>query len=361
MGIDEFDDDVTGIGVSVGVVTGGLVVMGPVVIGPVVVSVGVGSAVTGPEVEVSVGVGGIVVTSVGIEVISVGVEVISVTVGVDESGIVLLTVGRGANVGVTSGIVVAGSIVLVGEPKSLVAVSRILERIPPRSVVGEDVTVGSAEDEITGVMAEPVPSGVAVGAVPVPRSEERSTRGGVVVGSAEVVVGSAGVVVGSAVGASVVVGALAVPRRDDRSINGLVVGSASDVLVGSAVVVGALVGSLAVSDVGAADVEVVVGIKTELRISPREGKIPTAVVVGAELLSEVVVGVELSTPVDPAEPEKDTPSLALSDSGVGVRVGDGVPSVKIPPGPKVIPSAEVVGVDSVVSDFDESLDELGVG
>lgn len=324
-GMDEFDDV---IGVSVGLVTGGLVV-----IGPVVVSVGVGSVVIGTEVEESVGVGGIVVTSVG-------AEVTSVIVGVDESGIVVLSVGSGTMVG--SGVGVTGSMVVVAEPKSLVAGSRILERIPPRSVVGADVTVGSAEDEMIGVIVDPVPSGVVVGAVPVPRSE---------VGSIRVVVGST---------SEVVVGALPVPRREDKSIRGVVVGSASDVVVGSAVVVGADDSSEVVESVAGSDVEL--GIKTELRTDPREGKIPAGVVVGAEV-SSVVVGAELSTPVDPADPEKDTPSLvlSLSLSEVGVGVADVVPSVKIPPGPNVIPSADVVVVDSVVSDSDESLDGLGVG
>jgi len=298
-GMVEFDV----MGVSVGLVIGGLVVTGPVVMS-------VGVVVIGTDVEGSVGVGGRVVTSVG-------VVVTSVIVGVDESGIVVLRVGSGMTVG--SGVGVTGSMVLVAEPKSLVAVSRILERIPPRPVVGADVTVGSDEDEMIGVIADPVPSrvGVGVGAVPVPRSEE-------------------------------------------RSISGVVVGSASDVVVGSAVVVGADDSGTIVESVAGSDADVEVGTKTELRTSPREGNIPAGVVVGAEV-SSVVVGAEPSTPVDPADPEKDTPSEALSLSGVGVGVADVVPSVKIPPGPKVIPSAEVVVVDSVVSDPDESLEELAVG
>lgn len=334
-GIVEFD--VTG--VSVGLVIGGFVVTGPVVMS-------VGVVVIGTEVEESVDVGGRVVTSVG-------VVVTSVIVGVDESGIVVLRVGSGMTVG--SGVGVTGSIVLVAEPKSLVAVSRILERIPPRSVVGADVTVGSAEDEMIGVIVDPVPSrvGVGVGAVPVPRSEERSISGVVVGSTTEVVVGSVD-------GSAVVVGALPVPRRDDRLISGVVVGSASDVVVGSAVVAGADDSGTVVESLASSDADVEVGTKTELSTSPREGKIPAGVVVGAEV-SSVVVGAELSTPVDPADPEKDTPSVALSLSGVGVGVADVVPSVKIPPGPKVIPSAEVVVVDSVVSDPDESLEELGVG
>lgn len=334
-GIVEFD--VTG--VSVGLVIGGLVVTGPVVMS-------VGVVVIGTEVEESVDVGGRVVTSVG-------VVVTSVIVGVDESGIVVLRVGSGMTVG--SGVGVTGSIVLVAEPKSLVAVSRILERIPPRSVVGADVTVGSAEDEMIGVIVDPVPSrvGVGLGAVPVPRSEERSISGLVVGSTTEVGVGSVD-------GSAVVVGALPVPRRDDRLIRGVVVGSAPDVVVGSAVVVGADDSGTVVESLASSDVDVKVGTKTELSTSPREGKIPAGVVVGAEV-SSVVVGAELSTPVDPADPEKDTPSVALSLSGVGVGVADVVPSVKIPPGPKVIPSAEVVVVDSVVSDPDESLEELGVG
>jgi len=68
--------------------------------------------------------------------------------------------------------------VLVADPNPVLAVSRILERIPPRSVVGADVTVGSTEDVIT----DPVPSAVVVGGLPVPTSEERSISG-VVVGA----------------------------------------------------------------------------------------------------------------------------------------------------------------------------------
>jgi len=122
---------------------------------------------------------------------------------------------------------------------------------------------------------------------------------------------------------------------------------------------GALVGPVVGSLVGSVDADVDEGIKTELRTSPREGRIPSAVVVGAEL-SVVVVGAELSTPVDPADPLNETPLLE-SLSGVGVALGDELESVKIPPGPNVIPLAAVVVVESVDSDSDESVDVLGVG
>lgn len=239
----------------------------------------------------------------------------------------------------------------------------------------DDVGVDSASDVV-------VVSAVVVASLPVARIDERLIRGVVVGSASDVVVGSVIavgaddsptlVVVGSAVDSAVSEVDVGFTKAELRT-------SPSEGKIPSAVVVGAELSVVEVASelstpvdagaddfsalvvVGSADSEVDVALtKEELRTSPREGRIPSAVVVGAEL-SIVVVSAELSTPLDPADLLKETPSLELSTSGVGVADGVVVSSVKIPPGPNVIPSADVVVAGSFDSGLDESLDGLGVG
>jgi len=248
-----------------------------VVIGRSVIGIDVEFVVTGPSVGVIIGM--LVVT--GAEVIGPLVVIsVGVTIGV-VTGIVVLRAGSPVKVGVASGTEVTIPVALdIIEAVAFVteAVFKMLDRIPPRSVVAVDVAVGvgSAEDVIMGMMLDPVPTGVDVG-IPVPRREV--TEGCKTL--------------------------LVVARREVRSTSGVVVGAAPDVVVAppEAVCV----------DESAAFVEE--GMKTEPRTSPSEGDIPLGVVFGV-VLSLVAVGFTLLTPVDAAEPLNETPSVLLTLSGV---------------------------------------------
>jgi hypothetical protein len=277
--------EVTLVGVLSGVVmtVGVTVGVAMVVSVPFVESVGVGRGETGTEIEVSVEPG------VAVETEESVVEVVGRTISLVGAVPTKVGVGVGVSVGASVGLAI-----------TLVPEFKMLESIPPRSVVA-DVDTGEATGE--GVDSATVPSvGVAVG----PRVGETTESVGV------------GVVVGAtSVGATV------------ESVDALVPTALEGGRTPSVVVVAALDSTELVvvgTGVGVGSSAEVIPVKAELRALPTVGRMPLGVVV-------VVVGAAaLPVPV----PVNVIPEV-LSEAGVGVASETVLEGEITPPGPNVIP------------------------
>jgi hypothetical protein len=296
----------SGVVMTVGVTVGVKVGVAMVVSVPFVESVEVGRG----EIEVSVEPGVVVGTEESV------VEVVGRTISL--VGAVPTKVGVGVSVGASVGL----AITLVALSTTLLPEFKMLESIPPRSVVAEVVT-----DEATGegVDSAIVPSvGVAVD----PRVGETT----------------------ESVGVAVVVGATSVEATVE-SVDALVPTALEGGRTPSVVVAAALDSTELVvvgAGVGVGSSAEVIPVTTELRTLPTVGRIPSGVVV-------VVVDAVAPVPV----PVKEIPEV-LSEVGVGVASAVVLVGEITPPGPNVIPPPVEVdaaavgtvsaGVETVVGD-----------